>query len=104
MLALIETGGKQYIVAPDAVLKIEKIPGEAGSEVVFDKVLLVAEADGSKVTIGQPYVEGAKVTATVVKQARDKKIRVIKFKPKVRYARRAGHRQYYTMVKVTSTA
>lgn len=104
MLALIETGGKQYIVAPDQVLKIEKIPGEEGGEVVFDKVLLLAEPDGSKVVLGQPFVEGAKVTATITKQGRAKKIRVIKFKRKVRYSKKAGHRQRFTAVKVTSVA
>jgi len=65
---------------------------------------LVAEPDGSQVTVGEPYVAGAKVTATITKQARDKKIRVIKFKPKVRYSRRAGHRQHYTMIKIISIA
>lgn len=104
MLALIETGGKQYIAAPEQVLKIEKIPGEEGGEVVFDKVLLLAEPDGSKVVIGQPHIGGAKVTGTITKQGRAKKVRVIKFKRKVRYAKKAGHRQPFTMVKISSIA
>lgn len=104
MFALIKTGGKQYVVAPDKLLKIEKLSGEVGSEIAFDKVMLLAEADGSTVTIGQPFIEGAKVTATITKQGRDKKVRVIKFKRKVRYARRRGHRQEFTEVKVTAIA
>lgn len=98
--AVIETGGKQYIVSPKDKLKIEKLPGEAGSEVGFDKVLLVAE--GSEIKLGKPAVAGSKVSAKILKQGRAKKIRIFKYKAKVRYRRRKGHRQDYTEVEIES--
>lgn len=100
MFAIIKTGGKQYLVSPNDVLNIEKIPGEAGNQVVFDQVLLVAEPDGKAVKIGKPLIDGEKVTATIVKQYRGKKIRIVKFKQKVHYRRTLGHRQHYTQVKI----
>lgn len=98
MFAVIETGGKQYLVKTGETLKIEKLEAEPGKEVVFDKVLLLAEDDGSKVTFGKPYISGASITATVEAQGRSKKIRVVKFKRKVRYKRVHGHRQHFTKV------
>lgn len=98
--AVIQTGGKQYLVKPDQILKIEKIPGEKGSQVVFDKVLMLANEDGSEVKIGKPYLEGASVKAEILEQGRSKKIRVVKFKRKVRYNREKGHRQWFTKVKI----
>lgn len=98
--AIIETGGKQYLVYPKNKIKLEKISGEPGREVVFDKVLLVSEGDDTKV--GRPYVSGAKVTAKVVGQGRGKKIRIFKYKSKVRYRRRKGHRQPFTEVEIQS--
>lgn len=100
MFAIIKTGGKQYLVSPDDTLNIEKIPGDAGSQVVFDQVLLTSEPDGTGIKIGKPVLAGAKVTATIVKQFRSKKIRIVKFKQKVHYRRTLGHRQHYTQVKV----
>lgn len=100
-LAVIYTGGKQYLVKPNQILKIEKIPGEKGQEVVFDKILMIANEDGSEVKIGKPYLEGASVKAEILEQARSKKIRVVKFKRKVRYNREKGHRQYFTKMKIT---
>lgn len=104
MFAVIETGGKQYLVQSEQALKIEKLPVEVGQEVTFDKVLLLAEDDGSKVQIGTPYLEGATVTATVEAQGRSKKLRVVKFKRKVRYTRVRGHRQAETKVKLAKIA
>lgn len=99
-LAVIYTGGKQYLVKQGQILKIEKLPGEKGSQVVFDKVLMTASEDGSEVKVGQPYLDGAKVSAEILEQGRDKKVLVIKYKPKVRYRRKRGHRQYFTKVKI----
>ena len=96
--AVIETGGKQYIVSPKDKLKIEKLPGEAGSEIGFDKVLLVAGEGEPK--LGTPYVSNSKVTAKVIQQGRARKIRIFKYKAKVRYRRRKGHRQDYTEVEI----
>lgn len=104
MFAVIETGGKQHLVQTEQSLKIEKIDGEVGSEVVFDKVLLLANDDGSDVKIGAPYLEGVSIKATVEEQGRDKKLRVVKFKRKVRYKRVFGHRQHFTKVKVGAIA
>jgi|SRR3990167_8343874 len=97
-LAVIETGGKQYLVSPKDKIRVEKLSGEAGSDINFDKVLLVAE-DGD-VKIGKPYVSGAKVAAKVVTQGRTKKIKIFKYKAKVRYRRRLGHRQEFTEIEI----
>lgn len=102
MFAVIATGGKQYLVKQGQVLKVEKLPIEAGKEVVFDKVLLLAEADGSNVKIGAPYLSGAKVTAQVLEQGKGEKITVVKYKRKVRYTRTRGHRQEFTKIKIGS--
>ena len=98
MHAIIETGGKQYKVAEGDTLFIEKLPVEAGDTVTFDKVLAVL--DGDKATFGAPMVEGAKVTASVVKNGKGKKVIVFKYKPKKGYRRKQGHRQPYTKVTI----
>ncbi|MDO8435438.1 MAG: 50S ribosomal protein L21 [bacterium] len=100
MFAIITTGGKQYKVEPGLTLRIEKLEGVAGGEIVFDNVLLVV--DGDKAKIGTPTVANAKVTAKLVEQGRAKKIDVIKYKPKVRYKRKYGHRQPFTEVEIVS--
>lgn len=100
MLAVIETGGKQYLVKEGDSLTIEKIPGVRGAEVIFDAVLLLAEETGAEVQLGTPYLQGVTITATLEKQFRDKKITIVKFKRKVRYRRKQGHRQEKTKVKV----
>lgn len=100
MLAVIATGGKQYLVKPGQTVSIEKLPGDAGSVMAFDKVMLTASDDGSEVKIGAPYLTGVKVNAEILEQGRGKKIFVIKYKPKVRYRRKRGHRQWFTKVKV----
>lgn len=100
MLAVIETGGKQYLIRPGDTLKVEKLLAEPGKDVVFDKVLLICEEDGTKMKLGAPYIEGAAVSVSVEEQGRSKKIRVVKFKRKIRYKRVHGHRQAFTKVKV----
>ncbi|MBI2050443.1 MAG: 50S ribosomal protein L21 [Parcubacteria group bacterium] len=100
MIAVIKTGGKQYKVAEGDTIKVEKLDVEAGKNVDFNEVLLVGEADGANLTIGAPLVPGAKVTALVLAQGRAKKIDVIKYKRKVRYRKKYGHRQAYTQVKI----
>lgn len=100
MFAVIETGGKQYLVKSGDMVKIEKLEAEAGTEVVFDKVLLLADDDGLNVEIGHPYLEGVTVSANVEMQGRSKKILVVKYKRKVRYTRTRGHRQNFTKVAV----
>lgn len=97
--AVIETGGKQYKVEVGQKLKIEKVEGEAGAKVVFDKVLLVA--DGDKAEIGAPLVKAAKVEATVIKQARDRKKIVFRYHSKTRYRKKKGHRQSFTEVEIS---
>lgn len=98
-LAIIKTGGKQYIVTPGQKIKIEKLPKEVGDEVVFDQVFLV-EKD-KKTAIGHPIVKDAVVKGKIISQGKGKKIIIQKFKPKVRYHKRAGHRQLFTEVEIT---
>ncbi|MCB9798620.1 50S ribosomal protein L21 [Candidatus Nomurabacteria bacterium] len=100
MLAVIETGGKQYIVKDGQALKIEKLEAAEGDKITFDKVLLLAAEDGSDVQIGTPYLDGVTIDAQVEMQGRSKKVRVVKYKRKVRYKRTRGHRQHFTKVKV----
>ena len=102
MFAIIETGGKQYKVAKGDSLKVEKLDLGGKDEVVFDKVLLVA--DGDKVQVGTPYLEGATVTAKFEKEDRAKKIVVVHYKAKVRHYKKAGHRQPFTQVKIEKVA
>ncbi len=99
MLAVIQTGGKQYTVAKDKVIKVEKLDLKAGDTLTIDQVLMVN--DGKKTTIGAPTVAGAKVQATVVDQIRDRKIIVFKKKRRHNYRRKNGHRQHLTILKVT---
>ena len=94
--AIIETGGKQYRVKEGDELFIERLPVESEDKVVFDKILAVTDDDGSK--IGAPYVTGASVDASVVKNGKSKKIIVYKMHPKKGYRRKQGHRQPYTKV------
>jgi large subunit ribosomal protein L21 len=98
MYAVVATGGKQYKVAEGDILRIEKINGELGSAVAFDKVLLLS--DGENVKIGQPDVEGATVHGQIVDQGKSKKIIVFKYKRRKRYRRKQGHRQPYTAVRI----
>lgn len=100
MIAVVKTGGKQYKVSPKDKLKIEKIKGEEGTKFVFDQVLLTSSEDGENINIGEPMIKGAKVEAKILKQARARKIEVVKHKAKKRYNRRAGHRQFFTEVEI----
>ncbi len=102
MLAIIETGGKQYKVKEGSILNIEKLDTEIASAFSFDKILLV-ENEGA-IHIGQPYVSGATVEATVLNQIKDKKIIVFKFKRKTGYKKKQGHRQRLTTVKINKIA
>ncbi len=102
MYAVIKSGGKQHRVVEGETLKLEKIEAETGATIEFDEVLLVGE--GESVTIGEPLVSGAKVTAEVIAQARHKKVNIIKFKRRKHHMKRAGHRQWYTEVKITGIA
>jgi len=99
MLAIIKTGGKQYLVSPGQKIKIEKLDDNEGKEVVFDQVLLL-EKDG-KVEIGAPLVDGAKVTGKILRQGKAKKVIVFKYKSKKRYKVKKGHRQQFTEVEIT---
>jgi large subunit ribosomal protein L21 len=99
MYAVIMTGGKQHKVTIGETLEIEKISQEPGEIVTFDHLLLVGQDDN--IQIGTPEVVGAKVIAEVVSQARQDKVRIIKFRRRKHYMKRQGHRQYYTKVKIT---
>ncbi len=99
MFAVIKTGGKQYTVAADDLLRVEKLDAEAGSTVTFDEVLMVG--NGTETTVGAPLVEGASVVAEVVDQGRGRKIIIFKKRRRQNSRRRNGHRQAFTLVKVT---
>ena len=98
MYAIIKTGGKQYKVSEGDEIIIEKLGVEEGETVTFEEVFAVV--DGEEVKIGQPKVDGAKVTATVVKNGKGPKIRIFKYRHKTNYRRRMGHRQPFTKVKI----
>jgi len=97
MYAVIETGGKQYKVSEGDFIFVEKLDVEAGDTVKIDKVLAVS---GDDLKIGAPYVDGASVEASVVKNGKDKKIIVYKYKPKKGYHKKQGHRQPYTKLEI----
>jgi large subunit ribosomal protein L21 len=98
MYAVVSTGGKQYKVQQGETLRIEKIPGEVGSKVTFDQVLMVA--DGENVRVGQPIIDKAAVLASIVEQDKAKKILVFKYKRRKRYRRKNGHRQPFTAIRI----
>ena len=98
MYAVVKTGGKQYRGSPGDSIEVEKLPYEVGAQIELDQVLLVTNGDGAK--IGQPLVEGAKVKATVTRQARGRKVIVFKYRPSKRYRRKKGHRQHYTRLRI----
>ncbi|MDD5750756.1 MAG: 50S ribosomal protein L21 [Candidatus Pacebacteria bacterium] len=98
-LAVIKTGGKQYLVEQGKKIKIEKLEAQEGKEVSFDEVLLSMKKD--KLEIGSPLVAGAKVAGKVLKQGRAEKVVVFKYKPKKRYKVKKGHRQHFTEVEIT---
>jgi large subunit ribosomal protein L21 len=98
MYAVVATGGKQYKVQQGDVLRVEKLAGDVGAEVAFDKVLMFS--DGENVQIGQPVVEGAVVKGHIIEQGKSKKVLVFKYKRRKRYRRKQGHRQPYTAVRI----
>ena len=100
MYAVLMTGGKQYRVEAGSTLVVEKVGGEPGSSITFDRILLVG--DGEDVRVGSPTVPGALVSATVLGEALGPKIVVFKFKQKVKYRRRTGHRQHLTRLRIDS--
>jgi large subunit ribosomal protein L21 len=99
--AVIETGGKQYIVKKGDILKIERIQiPKKGDSVTFDKVLLTD--DGKKTNIGKPYISGGKVEARFIEEGRNKKITILKYKNKTRYKVKRGHKQHFSKVEIVS--
>ncbi|MCX5863228.1 MAG: 50S ribosomal protein L21 [Desulfomonile sp.] len=98
MYAIVQTGGKQYKVQPGEQLKIEKIPGDPGSEIALDQVLALSTPDG--IDLGRPFVDNASVKATIMRTARDRKIVVFKKKKRKGYHKKQGHRQWYTLLKI----
>ena len=102
MRAIIETGGKQFRVAPEETIRVPSMDGEPGDKVTFDRVLYVADDDG--VHLGAPEVSGASVAGEIVKHGRGKKIIVFKFKRRKRYRRTQGHRQGFTEVRITGVS
>ncbi len=97
--AVIKTGGKQYRVAQGDIVKVEKIVANEGDSVELGEVLMVV--DGDNITVGTPFIEGAKVTAKVCTHGRGDKIKIIKFRRRKHYRRQAGHRQHFTQLEVT---
>ena len=98
MLAVIKTGGKQYLVQPGDKIKVEKLDTEEGKEVSFSEVLLLEK--NKKIEIGMPLVKDAKVTAKVLKHGKGEKLIIFKYKPKKRYKRKIGHRQIFTEIEI----
>lgn len=101
MFAVIRTGGKQYKVAKDDVIQVERLAHEPGASITLDEVLLVGGGEGGTTVAGTPLVAGAKVLAEVVDQTRGPKIIVFKKKRRQNYRRRKGHRQDLTLLKIT---
>jgi large subunit ribosomal protein L21 len=96
--AIIQTGGKQYRIAPGDVLRVEHLPGEPGDEVILDQVLLVT--DGVAVQVGQPLVPNATVRTQIVRQGKGKKVLIFKKKRRKNYRRKQGHRQLFTALQI----
>ena len=99
-IAIIETGGKQYVVGKDAVLTIDTLPSGKDGKISFDKVLFTD--DGKEMKVGTPYVSGAKVSAELIEEGRGKKITVLRYRQKSRYKKVKGHRQPFAKVKITA--
>ena len=99
MYAIIITGGKQYRVAEGDTLRIEKLPAEVGSQVDFDKVLMIVQ--DQEITVGTPHLANVKVSGEVLAQDRLDKVTIIKFRRRKHYRKQMGHRQYFTQVKIT---
>ena len=102
MYAVVSSGGKQYKVQKGEILRVEKISGDIGAPVLFDKVLMFS--DGENVNIGRPVLENISIKGHIVEQDKAKKIIVFKYKRRKRYRRKQGHRQQYTAIKIDSIA
>ncbi len=102
MYAVIKTGGKQYRVNPGDEIRVEKLQGSVGDTVSFDRVLLAS--DGEKVNTGKPFIENAKVTGTITRQGKTRKIVVFKYKKRKGYQKKNGHRQHFSQVKIEEIA
>ncbi|MEK7158735.1 MAG: 50S ribosomal protein L21 [Patescibacteria group bacterium] len=100
-MAVIRTGGKQYIVKPQQRVTVEKLLQKVGDVLTFEDVLLITDAENQAVKVGAPVVIGASVTAKVLKQGRTEKVPVVKFKSKTRQMRQKTHRQYQTTLEIT---
>jgi len=98
LFAIIQTGGKQYRVAPGDILRVEHLPGERGDEVLLEQVLLVA--DGDAIQVGQPLVAGARVVSEILRQGKGKKVIVFKKKRRKKMRRKQGHRQLFTALEI----
>jgi len=98
MLAVIKTGGKQYLVSPGQKIKIEKLEAKEGKEITFNDVLLLEK--GKKLEIGNPFIKGVKVTGKILKQGESEKVIIFKYKAKKRYKVKKGHRQPFTEVEI----
>jgi large subunit ribosomal protein L21 len=98
MYAIVETGGKQYRVREGDILRVEKMEGEPGQEILLDKILLVGEGDG--VRVGTPFLEDVCVRGEILAQRRDRKVLVFKFKRRKDYRKKQGHRQDYTGIRI----
>ncbi len=98
MYAVVHSGGKQYKVQKGEILRVEKLPGEVGSKVSFDRVLMFS--DGENVRIGQPVLDDVTVEGNIVEQGKYKKIIVFKYKKRKRYRKKQGHRQQYTAIRI----
>ncbi len=98
MYAVVRSGARQYRASVGETIVVERLPADVGQQLKLDEVLLIA--DGERVEVGRPTIEGAKVLATVVAQEKGPKIRIFKYHPRKRYRKRAGHRQHYTRLRV----
>ncbi len=99
MYAVFQSGGKQHRVTEGQTVRLEKIELEVGASVEFDNVLMIA--DGENINVGAPYIAGGKVTAEVVTQGRGDKVKIVKFRRRKHSRKQAGHRQWFTEVKIT---
>lgn len=100
--AVIKAAGKQYLVTEGQQVQLDKKFGAIGETVTFDTILLTADADGENVKMGQPVLQGVTVEGTVMRTGRSRKVRVTHYKPKIRYHKERGHRQDFTVIKITT--
>ncbi|MFH1457334.1 MAG: 50S ribosomal protein L21 [Patescibacteria group bacterium] len=99
-LAVIKTGGKQYIVSDGQELKVEKLPYNEGENFVFNEILMLSSKNGENLLVGKPFIKDVKIEAELIEQGRGKKIHAAKYKNKTRYYKAYGHRQSFSKVKI----